>query len=182
MTQLKTHVMADIETLGTDHNSLIMEFGAVKFNAEEILDRFHVGVIVEDADRLGQKIDGSTVWYWLDPARDEARKRMFEIPRVPLYPAFDGLTLWIEQTPESERGDLWGKGSTFDNMLLRDTAKLLNVEFPWDFRGDSCYRTLAKLCPQVEYEQIGIKHSGVDDAESQAVHLQRICKHLGLKL
>lgn len=177
------HVMLDIETLSTRHDALITEIGAVKFDADTIIDRFHVGVDIVDAQRsYNRHIDAGTVLYWLAEKRAEARKAMLELYRVDMYSAFDGLVMYINETPAEQLGSVWGKGSTFDNVLVRDACAAAGIEYPVSYRQDECYRTFANRCPDVPYEQIGTAHVSIADAESQAVHLQRICKHLGLTL
>lgn len=177
------HTMLDIETLSTRHDALIMSVGAVKFDADKILERFHVGIDIVDAQRqYGRHIDAATVLYWLDPKRDAARTELLALPRVDMYNALDGFAMFINQTPVDQRGSLWGKGSTFDNVLLKSGCEAVGIEYPATYRQDECYRTLANRCPIVEYEQIGTAHSAIADAESQAVHLQAICKHLGIAL
>ncbi len=177
------HCMLDIETLSTRHDALITEIGAVLFDAENIIDRFHVGIDIVDAQKqYGRHIDAGTVLYWLDPKRDEARKAMLELPRVDMYNAFDGFSIFVAQVPRDQMGSAWGKGSTFDNVLVKSAFEALRLEYPFSYRQDECYRTFANRCPDIAYEQIGTAHVSIADAESQAVHLQRICKHLGVKL
>ncbi len=177
------HTMLDIETLSTRHDALITEIGAVKFDADKIIDRFHVGIDLVDAQRrYGRHIDAGTVLYWLDPKRDEARVAMLALPRVDMASAFHGFAAFIEETPAEERGSLWGKGSTFDNVLLRDSCEAVGIDYPATYRQDECYRTFANRCPEVPFEPIGTAHVSICDAESQAVHLQRICRQLGLSL
>ncbi len=179
---MSTHVMADIETMSTADNALLVAIGGVKFNEHEILDRFHVGIDPVDAERFGLKIDAATVMWWLDPKRDEARKQLVELPKVDLYAALDGFAMWVRETPEDELGSLWGKGATFDNVKIKNAYAAARIEYPFSYRQDECYRTLLNRCPDVEFEPFGTSHNALDDAEGQALHLQKICKHYGIKL
>lgn len=180
---MATHVMSDIETLGLADNCLILSVGGVKFNSTTILDKFHVGIDPVDAERYGLKIDAATAWnYWADPKRDEARKRLFELPKIDLFGALDGFATWVNETPLDDRGSLWGKGATFDNVRIKNACQAVGLEYPFTYRQDECYRTLANRCPDVPYTQIGVMHDALDDAESQAVHLQAICKQYGIAL
>ena len=177
------HTMLDIETLSLRHDALITEIGAVKFDADAIIDRFHVAIDIVDAQRhYGRHIDASTVLWWLGPKRDAARQEMLALPRIDMYNAIDGFAMFVNETPLDQRGSIWGKGSTFDNVLMKGACEAVGIEYPATYKQDECYRTLANRCPQVKYEQIGTAHVSVADAESQAVHLQRICRHLGIAL
>lgn len=188
------HVMADIETLGTGNNALPIVLGGVKFSGDMIIDKFEVGIDPDDAQRYGRVITGGTIMYWFDPKRDEARKRLFDIPKVDLSSALQGFADWCRiepveaasapdaPSPAWQLGSLWGKGSTFDNIILRAAAEATHTDWPFSFRQDECYRTLANRCPDVPYEQVGVAHVAVDDALSQALHLQRICAAKGFEL
>lgn len=193
------HVMADIETLGTGNNALPIVLGAVKFTKDAILGKFEVGIDPDDAQRYGRVITGGTVMYWFDPKRNEARERIFHMPKVDLASALQGFSDWCRlpttdapDAPEDEVpldaesvlqiGSLWGKGSTFDNIILRSAAEVTHTDWPFSFRQDECYRTLANRNPDVAYEQVGVAHVALDDALSQALHLQRICAARGFEL
>lgn len=176
------HVMSDIETLGLANDCIILSIGGVKFDQDKIVDKFHVGIDPVDAERYGLKIDAKTVMYWLDPKRDEARKRLVELPKVDLFAALDCFAMWCLGTPAYDRGSLWGKGATFDNVRIKSAYDAVGIEYPFTYRQDECYRTLANRCPDIEYKQLGVAHDALDDAESQAVHLQEICRRYGIKL
>jgi hypothetical protein len=176
--------MGDIETLSTRNNALIVTIGAVKFDADNVLDRFTIGIDPVDAQRrYGRDIDAKTVIdFWFDPKRDAARVELLATPKIDMFSALQGFADWCAETALDDRGSLWGKGATFDNVLLKDAFDAAGLEFPFGYRQNECYRTFANRCPEVEFEPIGTAHVAVADAESQAVHLQRICKHLGVAL
>lgn len=182
---MATHVMLDIETWNRSASEpLILSIGAVKFTADAIVDRFHVGVDPVDAARYGFRPDAETTLWWMDPKRDEARKELLDLVKVDLWSAVDGFLQWCGLTPLDERGSLWGKGATFDNVRLKAVSDKLGLGYAdvFSYRQDECYRTLANRCPDVPFSMLGTAHSAVADAESQAVHLQAIAKHYGLSL
>lgn len=192
------HVMADIETLGTGNNALPLSIGAVKFTKDTILDKFEVGIDPDDAQRYGRTITGETVMWWFDPARDEARRRIFEMPKVDLTSALQGFADWSQLAPGIEPADrnpdevplgdvlllgsLWGNGAIFDNVILESAASATQTDWPFKFWKNECYRTLKNRAPDIEFTRHGVHHSAVDDALSQALHLQRICAAKGFEL
>ena len=176
------HVMADIETLGLGNNCMLWTIGGVRFDADNILEKFEVAIDIVDAERYGLKIDAKTVLYWLDPKRDAARKMIMDMPTVDLFAALDGFSMWVNEVPLDERGSLWGKGATFDNVRIKSAFEAVGLEYPFTYRQDECYRTMANRFPDVEYAQIGTAHYHLDDAASQATHLQAICKKHGIAL
>jgi hypothetical protein len=176
------HTMIDIESLSTSNTPVLLEIGAVKFNADEVLDRIQIGIDPADCERYGLKCDAATVMYWMQDKMADARKAQNELGRVDLFAALDGFAGWVNQTPEEERGSAWGKGATFDNVKLKAAYDAVGLTYPFTYKQDECYRTFANRFPDVEYVQVGTAHSGVQDAESQAIHLITICKAHGVKL
>lgn len=176
------HVMIDIETLSKGNKPVLLEIGAVKFNADEIVDRIQVGIDPEDCQRYGLEIDADTVMYWFRETMGEARRVQNEMGRIDLFSALDGFKAWVEQTPAHELGSAWGKGATFDNVKLKAAYDAAKIGYPFSYRQDECYRTMANRFPDIKYEQVGTAHSGVADAESQAIHLITICKAHGIAL
>lgn len=179
------HVMADIETLSLEDNAVLLSIGGVKFDGDNIIDKFHVGIDPVDCERYGLRVDAATAWnYWCDPKRDEARKRLFELPKVDLFAAMDGFAIWANETPLDQRGSLWGKGSVFDIPRIKNAYRAIGQDglYPFTYRQEECYRTFANRVPEVEYQQLGVAHDALDDAMSQATHLQAICKHVGIVL
>lgn len=191
------HVMVDIETLGTGNNALPLSIGAVKFTKTDILGKFEVGIDPDDAQRYGRQITGGTVMWWFDPKRDDARKRIFDMTKVDLASALHGFADWCRLpiaigTPEDEvpldgeqvlqLGSLWGNGAIFDNVILENAAAATRTDWPFDFRRNECYRTMKNRNPDIRFERHGVHHDAVDDALSQALHLQRICAARGFEL
>lgn len=177
------HIMSDIETLGVSNKPVFLSLGAVRFTKDEIVDRFHVGIDPKDCQRYGLEIDAGTAWdYWADPKQAEARDKLHALPKIDLFSALDGFAAWVNQTPADEQGSLWGNGATFDNVAIRSAYDAVQLDYPFHYRKDECYRTLKNRCPDVEYAQVGTAHDALDDAESQALHLQKICLQYGIML
>lgn len=175
---MATHVMLDLETFGQGNNAAIISIGAVKFNATEILDRFLVGVEPESSQAAGLTIDASTVKWWLDPERQPAWAEWLKLEKDDLGVALDGFSIWVGR----DQMRIWGNGTAFDNVIMRNAYERYALDYPAPFWLDSCYRTVESLAPDVRLERVGVHHSPADDAESQARHLMRIAEHLGVVL
>ena len=179
---MKHHIMWDLETFGVRRQSIIWSIGAVKFTKDGVVERFQVGVDPKDVERYGGKIDAATFEYWMQDKMSAARANYGKLPKVDLHSALMGLTDWIELPADSagqliddyEVGSAFGKGSTFDNVLLKDAYDMAGLEYPLSYRQDECYRTIANRFPDIEYVQLGVAHDSLDDAMSQTDHLLRI--------
>lgn len=181
---MAVHTMLDLETLSLEHNALLLSIGAVKFTADAIVDKFHVGILPIDAQRYGLHIDAGTVMWWLDPAREAARASLVTLPKVDLFAALDGFGMWLGLTPDAEQGSLWGNGAIMDISKINAAYKAVGLNNPVNYKREECYRTMKnRLDPKGElFERIGVEHDAVDDAASQAVHLQKICAKFGIEL
>lgn len=171
-------IMVDLETLGVGNDALILSIGAVKFNATEIVDGFHVGIDPVSAEFYDRKIDGGTVMWWMQPDRAEARANLLALEKVDMPSALIGFAAWVG--PDSL--PLWGNGATFDNIILRSSYEACRMEYPVKFYHDRCYRTLKGLVPDIELVREGTHHDALADATSQAKHLLAIVAALGVAL
>lgn len=175
--------MIDIETWGTDNDAVIVSLGAVKFDPSlasdsMIADQFYVAIDPESCMHYKLSVTASTLKWWMDPARDKPRNDWIESEKVDLATALDGFSQWY--------GDkslpTWGNGATFDNIIMRSAFKSVGMLQPWHFWDDRCYRTFKGLAPALKIERIGEYHNALDDAISQAKHMQAIADHLGIQL
>lgn len=179
---MSTHVMTDIETLGNGNFACILSIGSCKFDPQDdgVTDKFQVYVNPESCQKIGLRIDASTVMWWMDPLRDAARAKMMAIPsgdRLDIHDALDGFSQWYGSTSLPT----WSNGSNFDNVILTNAFKLAGMECPWKFWDDRCFRTLKNLTGY-KLPRSGLAHDALDDAVYQAESLQIILRHLGIML
>jgi len=166
-----TEVMVDLETFGTGNNAVIVSIGAAKFDpkGQGVEDSFYAVVDPSSCVQYGLKIDPATVLWWMSEDRNEARKELLEEDMQDLGTALEGFSMWFG----SESLPVWGNGSTFDNVILRNAFEATGIECPWKFWHDRCYRTMKSVCP-VTLDRQGTHHNALDDAITQALHLQAI--------
>lgn len=173
---MSDNVMVDIETMGKGNNAAILSIGAVKFDpwGNRLGDVFYCPIDPESSQRLGLKIDASTVMWWLSEGRNAARTEMMKEERIDLASALFGFTQWFGH----DSMPVWGNGATFDNVILTSAFEAAGLERPWKYWDDKCYRTVKGMAPSVKLERVGTFHNALDDARSQATHLQRIYRAL----
>lgn len=171
------HVMVDIETLSKSNNAAMLSIGAVKFDplCEGVIDSFSVDIDPTSCQTHGLKIDADTVMWWMSPERNAAREGMADARRVGLPEALYAFTDWLG-------GDLpvWGNGATFDNVILTSAFAACQIDRPWAYWNDRCYRTLKSLAPHIKLVRQGTFHNALHDAISQAQHMQAVVKYLRL--
>lgn len=170
------NVMLDLETLGQTAGCPILSIGAVFFDESGIGAKFHRHIDLNASLRKGFKVDSDTLLWWIDQSSD-ARKGVIN-GQKDCYPIKQVLTEFAEFL---EAGDVvssnvkvWGNGASFDNALLASYYKEMNMQLPWKFWNDKCYRTVKSMYPKIEMVRSGTHHNALDDAISQAKHLQDI--------
>jgi exodeoxyribonuclease VIII len=171
-----TNIMTDLETMGTAANSAVIAIGAVKFGGTGIKEEFYVNVELDSCVRSGLVIDPGTVMWWMDQS-DEARK-VFKKNNVRLFQALTDFSKFVGSANVA-KVKMWGNGSDFDNVILANAYRAINLDLPWKYYNNRCYRTMAKMFPGIKMERSGTHHNALDDAKSQAEHLIRILNAIG---
>lgn len=176
MSEKLQHVMLDLETWGTKADAVIISIGACIFepHGDQILDRFYVAIDPDSCVDAGLSMDVGTLMWWMAPERNFPRQRWHGQEKVDLYTALEGFAQWCPD------GYVWGNGVAFDNVILSTAYKKMQLQQPWKFWNDRCYRTLKSLAPGLPLHRTGEHHDALDDAVSQARHLQAIVEHTGV--
>ena len=164
------HVMIDLETMGTRPSAPIIAIGAVKFDVNATYDEFYMNIDLESAVNDSHAVvDPKTVLWWMEQS-SEARSALFDGKKKVLTALYE-FRDWLK--PDKPEG-VWGNGASFDNTILSETYRRMDLTPPWPFWADRCYRTVKGEHPQIEMERTGVHHNALDDAKSQANHLIRI--------
>jgi inhibitor of KinA sporulation pathway (predicted exonuclease) len=178
-----TNVMLDLETWGNSPNSVITSIGAVKFNLNpdnsggNIIDEFYYRINPQSCVDEGLTMSVDTILWWMNQSH-EARSE-FQEPTTPLKKVLTYFTTWLSDTPKNI--DIWGNGSDFDNVILANAYRACELELPWKFFNNRCFRTLKNIYPDVPslgVSPAGVKHNALDDAKSQAWRLIDILSYI----
>jgi hypothetical protein len=137
----------------------------------------------------GMAVSGGTLKWWAEQG-DDARKRVFggeTSMREALNDFSDFVNMVATDWPAQEDSPVtrdevcvWGHGPAFDNALIRNAFHRFGYVVPWSFRNDRCNRTFVALAEEQlgqfspELERIGTFHNALDDAITQAMHIQKL--------
>jgi hypothetical protein len=177
-----THVMIDIETLGTAPGSVIASIGAVSFTpkAGAIVSEFYRGIDICSAQRSGLTIDAATVIWWLQQS-DDARIKTFFQDTDHLSLVLGDLSIWVASIPGPVR--VWGHGPSFDLVLLEAAYRAVGMPAPWKFWDHRDTRTIFELSgvsAKSFFEKGDTAHNALDDAKAQARAVIAAYNKLGL--
>ena len=170
--------MLDLETMGTLNNAAIVSIGAVYFDNDgaSLNNKFYTNIELSTAVDMGGVIDANTVMWWMKQS-DAARTALQDSP-MEINLALLEFQKFVE--PDTR---VWGNGSDFDNVILRNTYQRSGLITPWWYINNRCYRTIKnEFGSNIPYVRFGSAHNALDDAISQAIHLAKIYEEYGWKL
>jgi hypothetical protein len=188
-----THIMIDLETLGTDPvEAPIIQIGAVAFELEDDgpSDAYPYFRVMVDAQSclvppFTRIISPDTVAWWADTDPELLVRLMRERGGHPLAEALAELGLWIMQIDDGIEG-VWSNGATFDISMLEAAYKQAGLRTPWHFRTVRDVRTMVMIAGNdercweggtiTETEAKGIKHDALVDCLRQVRVMQQTWK------
>lgn len=164
------HVMLDLETLGTDANSVIVSIGAALFDFEndEVFETWYQVVDARSCVDVGLVMTPETVMWWLK--QSEEAQAMFQVQGLDLKTSLRLFDAWIK---EYDPVGVWGNGSDFDNVLIANAYKAIGSKLPWSYYRNMCFRTMKNLF-KAEVKREGTRHNALDDAVHQMNVLKAI--------
>jgi exodeoxyribonuclease VIII len=176
--------MVDIETLDSSNDALILSIGAKEFDPELDLAGWQgreLYVVAKQDLQVSKwkRTTSEATKKWWSEQSEEARKVLADPSAVMLDTALGAFAEWLA----GQHVQVWGYGSTFDNVILRSAYRAVGMPCPWGHREDMCYRTLASIVRgMLEVpERTGTHHNALDDARYQARCATLALKRLGVK-
>lgn len=175
------HIMLDLETLDVSSSALVLSIGAVAFDpyTTAIGETFYLELtddLVEQQTH-GRTISGKTVQWWMQ--QSAIAKRVFSehtlVQRVSTREALERFSVFVSAHGD-QHAEIWGNGADFDNIILGTLYDDFGMKRPWSFGRNRCYRTLKNLPLATKNPKAvhGVEHNALDDAITQAKHLQEI--------
>ena len=163
------NIMLDLETLATTSNAVIWCLGAVRFDSNGLHDEIRIDIDPDSCEGFGLVKCPETVEWWATQS-PEARAGM-ERPGMSLPVALEHFTRWVNAQGSSDETLVWGKGACFDCVIATNAYRAIGAVEPWRYYNQRCYRTIAKICPEVPFHPPKTPHDPLEDAVAQAEHL-----------
>lgn len=137
---MTTHLMLDIETLGTRVGAVVLSVAFVRFSDEAQLT---LNLSVPDQEALGLEKDPSTLEWWAlqdTQAWLKATSNPFQLAVALPY-----ISTWLQWAAGGQDFLIWCHGASFDCSLLEEVYRRAGVPCPWKFRQVRDTRTLYDL-------------------------------------
>ena len=176
-----SHVMVDIESLGTLPGSVVLSIGAVSFDDHGNKEEFYRAINVFDSLLHGLTINADTVAWWQKQTREAKAAIMARDAQRGLVGALGEFEAWLHQ---EEATDIWAHPPEFDLVLLEAAYRAAKLERPWNFRHARHLGTLLELAGDVEIllPDGFIEHHALHDAREQADKVRAAYRKLGKSL
>lgn len=159
-----THLMLDIETLGTRPGCVVMSVALVAFADEAKQVQINLGVAEQQARGLETDAQTQTWWTQQDPAAWYAAT----CNPLPVGVALDYLTQWIQWAAGGAEPLIWCHGATFDAPILGELYRRFERSPPWQFWNVRDTRTLYDLAGvNVKDFAVPPPHVALNDAIAQ---------------
>ena len=162
--------MLDLETLATSPDSVILTFGAVKFNPFDIDQDFDTGLYfrinVDEQINLGRHVDQGTVEWWGTQSEQVREEALGETDRVGLEEFTAQLNKFVVGADR-----IWAQGPVFDIVILENLYRQLNKPTPWPYYAVRDSRTLLKALGDTRSPG-DMLHNALADCVSQAKAIQ----------
>lgn len=179
--QDETHIMLDIETMGTGRDARVIAVGAAQF--DPVTGLVNVGRSTEFSvsDPTGVATDATREW-WSDPDRAEARAYLKGLKTVGAWHVFDVVTRDLSLSGLSVHDTFWwAKSPTFDMAILEDLGVRTGAQMPWHFRNLRDVRTIMHASGLEGFDWSDAAaplHSPLADCEVQARHVGQAMREL----
>ena len=137
-------IMVDIETLGTNNDSVVTQIGACYFdrNNGDIGDKLSVNVEINSCLERGLTITGGSIKFWLE----RKEQATFLSKPTPLPKALSLFTQFV-----NKEAIIWSH-ATFDPVILASAYKAIGQGIPYSYRKLRDIRTLVYLA-KIEYKK-----------------------------
>jgi hypothetical protein len=171
---MSSHLMIDIEGLGTGPDAAILTIAAQSFDpfGTGHYDRHYYARITLESQENRRIQDDTLAWWATQP---EAQAEAFaEDNRVPLDQALDELYRLAWQ-----HDYIWAQGPTYDINILEHAYKSYDKTQPWQFYRIRDSRTVLSLWPGRPVPPTS--HHALEDTRKQIDILQQTLKHLEVK-
>lgn len=144
---MRQDIMVDLETLGTDIDSTIIQISAVCFNIEngEVRSVFNECVDISKNASYELKITGDTIKWWLTNNHNTLEKILNEGEDSSTN-VLRNFSNWLSAmgNPYSEV-HLWGNGILFDNAMIKHHMETNVIKYPIHYRNDRDLRTVVDM-------------------------------------
>ena len=176
--------MCDIETLGKGYLPAIIQIAAVPFNFADNANTdltkygtFNQYLSLKENKKVGFMPDQDTLEWWVQQSRDALDVlSCASNSKATAYEVFGDFGKWLYEIKKIDKSlKIWGNGSLFDNRILLDAFRHLEMDVEWGYKDDMDMRTIMRVAnftadfdkTKIVKNPNWVKHDGLHDCYSQ---------------
>ena len=128
---MTTHATIDIETLGTNPDTVVLTIGGIKFDPmadDELHSEFYYRLDVDEQIEMGRSIMESTLEWWEKQDEEVKKEALESTGRVPVEQTLKALNKWLVGVDK-----IWCQGPVFDIGILENLYKQIGLHHNWPF-------------------------------------------------
>ena len=161
-------LMIDLETLGTNTNTVVLSIGACFFDVDRHLigPKFYTTLSIQDQLAKKREINSNTLKWWMK--QSAGARNVFNEQETDTTIALCSFIEFIEQNASTNLSP-WGNGSVFDISILESLLNDYGLPVPWKFTNVMDLRTFRRFV--AGNQKIGsgnVAHNALDDSIAQA--------------
>lgn len=198
--------MVDVESMGRKPGCAILSIGLVRFDPTANLtadpqgrlastplhlqgkNQFYLAINNLDSSNRGFSADPDTMRWWKKQAIWPELSMAIMSSDTTVPQAAKKLTEFLQQSHSGGGVRLWANSPSFDIDILRSLYKVVDQEFPVDYRQEMDYRTIMELAHPHRHNRPARPealahlpmHHALGDAATQAHHLISASSILGI--
>lgn len=160
-----THIVIDLETLGTNPHAAIATIAVVVIEELTITQELYMRVDLRGWQQSHRTCDADTALFWMNQEK-AARHEVTTRERLALDAALSQI---IDLVGLYRRPCIWAKSPSFDCVILRTAFEQCSLDTPWKYWHERDIRTLEALFPalkEIPFE--GVQHHALHDAKHEA--------------
>jgi len=169
------HLMLDLETFGSNSDSVICSIGAIEFDIKtgETGRQFYQKIDVQSCLDVGMKVSGATLMWWLRQSED-ARRELYDAKPEHVFKVLQNFSVFFNALGKDVQ--IWGNSNRFDMGILENAYNKSITPIPWNFRKERDVRTLVSLRPDIQKETVfeGTAHKPIADCMFQITYCTKI--------
>jgi len=173
----KASITFDLETLGNNANSPIIQLGAVRFYGDEVNpddikeeDKFIRNINMKSLQNYGFEVNYDTIEWWFKQ-EDKAIKSIVNVEdKVDIRQALSDFRTWLVNPADY----VYWSHATFDPPILTNALVKTGVGNFIRFTSHRDIRTLTHLVGgHVNVDRVGVHHNALDDCIYQALYINK---------
>ena len=170
-------IMIDIESLDTSPYCVILTIGAVRFDPKGtgVVEKLELRPTIDEQTEIYNRvINDDTIRWWSTQNPAALEEAMGDSGRISFKDTMEQLYKFCWN-----RRAVWSNGASFDCVAMETAWRQLDMRTPWPFWTIRDTRTLYEVAGvSLKDDKHVTTHKAVEDAERQAIVVQRAYKKL----